>query len=243
MFVRTKPGVEVSSITGTHPTVMFTPEVLYAQKVIVDHCRIEVGWVGLVKKLGPRIYCVDEIFVPAQVADATNCDILKDGYGDIELALNARGTPERIFDLKYWGHSHVEMDVFASGDDKRTALHKAEQSDYFIRGICNKKGAMHLSFFDGDAGIAYENIDWLVDDKLDKDAIKKKYQEMVEKNINIQRPAIITPNVTEMKTDVLERFAQNNPTMWPMMDKDKLPAPKGVTKRRSIIERARYAFH
>jgi hypothetical protein len=238
MFIRTKTGVEVSSITGTHPIVMFTPEVLYAQKVIVDHCKIEVGWVGLVTKKSPRLYCVDEIFVPTQTATGVECDILKDGYGDIELALNNRGTPDRIFDLKYWGHSHVDMEVFASAEDKKTALQKAIQSDYFIRGICNKKGGMHLSFFDGNAGIAYENIDWLIDDNVDKDAVRKRYQEEVEKNVNVRKPAINIKPIPTMEEiglilDPLDRFVDAE---------DKLPKVKSGVVRRSLIERAKYAF-
>jgi proteasome lid subunit RPN8/RPN11 len=247
MFMKSSEDARLTLIRNDIPIIIFKPEVLYAQKVIVDTCKDEVGWVGLVTKKD-NTYVVEEIFLPRQGAHGSECEILSAGYVPIEEEMTRRGTFDRMFtDLKFWGHSHVNMGVGPSGPDRQSSIKKAtDAGDYFIRAICNKEGRMHLSFFDNAKGVAYENIDWQVDDGVDKKAIKEKFSELVRVNVLPWDVAFPKPkddkvgSPKDLKTliegmgNVPPRLNDNDmfemPTDdWPIIDKPR----KGV-RRKSV---------
>ena len=65
--------------------------------------------------------------------------------------------------MKCWGHSHVNMGVFASGqDDTQMNVFKDAGHDFFIRVIANKKGEMEFTFYNYATGIIYKDTPWAI---------------------------------------------------------------------------------
>lgn len=250
MFTRSRDDdAKLTMIRNEVPIIIFKPEVLIAQEVVVDICKQEVSWLGMVNKPAPNVYVIEEIFVPTQGVDATNCEILARGYVDIENEMTRRGTFDRMFnDLKFWGHSHVNMGVGPSGDDRRSAIKRCQDAgDYYIRCICNKEGRMHLSFFDNVKGIAYENIDWRVDDGIDHDSIRNKYSTLVKENVldwdvAFPKPVSqsIAPPLNTGGPDNLRLFTEvpGRPTdadNWPIINVGNKKS-KSVRRRSQVME-------
>jgi len=253
MFLRSGDDQRLTLIRSDVPTIIFKPEVLYAQKCIVELCKEEVGWVGMVKKEG-NTYLIEEIFLPSQGAHGTECEILANGYIPIEEEMTRRGTFDRMFnDLKFWGHSHVNMGVGPSSEDRKSAIKRCtDAGDYFIRCICNKDGKMHLSFFDNLKGVAYENIDWIVDDGVDRNRVREKFSQLVKDNVLPWDVAFPKPKPeltsTVGTTDALKKLVDGAPVPplrqnanegdeWPLFDRDfdETPRrPKGVRRRSQV---------
>lgn len=186
MFTRPEEGYDIKLFRRYQPPrIVFKPEVLYAQQYIVANCKEEVAWLGLVKKRGDGSYLIEEVFLPTQGVRGAECEILASGYDAIAQELEGRGQIQRMWDdLKFWGHSHVMMSVGPSGDDQKSAIKRTtDAQDYYIRCICNKRGMMHVSFFDGVTGLAYENVEWEVDDGIDKEAVYARFRPLMETNV------------------------------------------------------------
>ena len=146
------------------------------------------------------------------------------------------------------------MDVGPSSQDRQSSIYRAKNAgDYFIRAICNKDGKMHLSFFDNIKGIAYENIDWVVDDGVDRNAISKKFKDLVKTNvlpwdIAFPKPKPETASVTTDTCRVgspadLKRLCDDvmgvgavvpgrDESRWPFIDEE--PKTKKVRRRSQV---------
>jgi hypothetical protein len=151
-------------ITRELPEVVFTRQVLQDMHLIVDHCSEEVSWVGTVAEQEDGNLLVDEIFVLDQTVTAATTEITEDGLAKLyEKLSNEPGGVEKLNRLRFWGHSHVNMDTGPSGQDNSTVkLWKKNEQPFLIRGIINKKGKLQLSVFLFGAGIEIHDVRWSV---------------------------------------------------------------------------------
>lgn len=136
------------------PSIYITPEAFIKTRQLVDLCDKEVGWFGSVEKREGEIYVIYDIFVFDQEVHATETDIDAASIGKVVHELYEQDKEKEVNELNFWGHSHVNMAVSPSGQDKSQALEFADNNPglkYMICGIFNKKGEIRIDFYD------YEN--------------------------------------------------------------------------------------
>jgi hypothetical protein len=98
-------------------------------------------------------------YCPRQEVSGATTDIDAEGIADYALAVKQ---PELI---KWWGHSHVNMDVSPSGTDM-TTFHEHVENDYenpFIMTIHNKSHKTYCNIYLGHGMYAEDvslHIDW-----------------------------------------------------------------------------------
>ena len=122
---------------------------------------------GLVDTMETGDYLITEIFLPKQ-----DCSIIsaKSSPGQImEVAkeLMARPKGDRLIEkLRFWGHSHAEMERFASTQDEAQMEAFSKNCDFFIRGILNKRQTMKFDLFLYDKQITVVDVPWFVNSNI-----------------------------------------------------------------------------
>lgn len=138
------------------PTVYFTPEVYKQMQFIVDHCKQEVGWMGLVNDMGNNVYVIDKIYIPEQTVSSTETDISSEAMANLALEImNDNEDPSRMY---AWFHSHVNMAVSPSAQDENQVAEFVENCPIFIRGIMNKKENLKVDVYYRDYNTAYNCV-------------------------------------------------------------------------------------
>jgi len=136
----------VTTKSARQPTIFFS-DLAWAQLwAIVEYCKEEVGWYGLVETGEHGNYLITELFVPEQEVSGTTTDIEPEAIGKLAAQLEAEGKDSSK--LRYWGHSHVDMAVRPSATDEDQIREYLDHVDWFIRGIHNKKRESKLDVYD-----------------------------------------------------------------------------------------------
>lgn len=159
-------------------------------ELVVDLCHTEVGWLCLVKREGPLQFRVMDLFLVDQGVHATTTELDPDAVA----RLNRQMWTDKIITMEnqhevglyLWGHSHVNMGVFASGqDDTQFKTLYGAEPPFYIRVIANKKGEISTDVFVKDSvlgKIILSKVDWVVDaaenDEL-RAVLKKELAEKV----------------------------------------------------------------
>ena len=124
---------------------------------IVDICEKEVGWFGLVEELEGGNYMIEELFVPEQEVSGTTTDIEPEDLAKLVEQLESEGKDSSK--LRYWGHSHVNMDVRPSGTDEDQIEEYLDHCEWFIRGIHNKKRSSKVDVYNVEAGLVHQCVE------------------------------------------------------------------------------------
>lgn len=176
------------------PTISFidkieSPRLYYTDKVadeinyLVDKCKQEVGWLGLMEQIeDTNAYLVTEIFVPEQKVHGAETDILPEALLELHNGLEEAGKDPN--QLRYWGHSHVNMSTGPSGQDiKQVMEYRDGGIEFFVMAIYNKKGENNVEFFDFDSGLRHQGI-WngRIRAGLDEEE-KKSLDEVIQSNV------------------------------------------------------------
>lgn len=167
------------------PTIYFTPEVVQQMAFIVQNANIEVGWLGTVKLLEDNNLLVDHIYIPKQDANSATCEINDEGAIGYAQELIDLGMEDRLGDVRFWAHTHVNMSVGASSQDDTQFLKLTEQAaDFWLRLIVNKHGDWNLSLIYPHLGIQLENLSWqyYLADSL-SDSTKQSLLEAIETRV------------------------------------------------------------
>lgn len=143
------------------PKVVFTYEVMLKMNQIVNTCKAEVGWLGSVKKEENR-YLVDDIYLLKQSVTGTTTELDEEAMHDFfnDLIIN---DPEKYNSMRLWGHSHVQMAVFASTQDNETFKEYYQECPFFIRLIANQKEEMKVDIAVKEDGYIYYDIPWYIE--------------------------------------------------------------------------------
>lgn len=159
------------------PIVFYTPLAWVKMHRAIEMCSDEVGWLGTVDVVEGVGYLIEDIFVPEQKVHGAETEILPEAMAELACSLEH---PDK---LKYWGHSHVNMGVTPSGQDEDQTSEYLEHTDFFIRGIYNKKGDQKVDVFDMTSEIVYQ----CVPNKLWVDAesltIMEEFEAGVKENV------------------------------------------------------------
>lgn len=122
---------------------------------LIDECDKEIAWHGIVTKTN-NTYTISDILIFPQTV--TGCTVTSD---DTEYSLWLANQPDNVFNnLRFHGHSHVNMGVTPSGVDTtyQDDILKNLQ-DFYIFAIFNKKGDHWCAIYDVKDNIAYSNTD------------------------------------------------------------------------------------
>lgn len=142
----------VGLIDRPWPTIRIDSDVHGKMVALIDACPIEVGWLSPCVRVG-ETFNITDVFVPEQVCTMASTTITKDGEASLLSHLIANGKVDVINNLHCWGHSHVDMPVFASlVDEKQTQDFIAKRDKYFVRVIANKTGDLFCSVYYLDSG-------------------------------------------------------------------------------------------
>jgi proteasome lid subunit RPN8/RPN11 len=114
-------------------TKLIIPDLVYRQLMFwVDKSPIEISGLGKVTVEGDSITVVSVMLLP-QKNSAVSTDI--DGVDIAKAMHRLRDTPG---ELRFWWHSHVNMDTFWSGTD-RTTIQDCGAGGWTVATVLNKK--------------------------------------------------------------------------------------------------------
>lgn len=145
------------------PTIYITEQAISDMFLLTDECDTEVGWLGTVKQVpDSHDLLIDEIFLPKQECHYATTKLSVDGLMDVYNELMERKDGDKLVDsLRFWGHSHVNMDVDPSRqDEEQMEMFKKNKCDFFIRGIVNKKAKMKFDVFYYNTNVACLDCPW-----------------------------------------------------------------------------------
>lgn len=149
----------------------------------VNLCEKEISWLGTVEE-SESDFIIEDVFLLHQDVSGTHTRLDPEVVAKFYQELLT--TPEGTLianKIKLWGHSHVNMDTNASGqDDTQMAEFSENGNDYFIRLICNKKTKMSFSVFFYKEGLIAHDVEWCVLNEFNWDEevrIKKEIEDKV----------------------------------------------------------------
>ena len=172
------------------PTIILSDRASSIIKALVDECTTEVAWNGIVTRNKERnTYVVDDIIMFPQLVTGTSVDVDETKYSNwiAEQLMNN----EHFNDIRFHGHSHVNMATNPSGIDTKYQEDMLTQvQDYYIYMIFNKRGDMYACIYDLEANKFYERDDIIIKSTINPyTAIAKQ---MLEDNVSKAAPAVTT---------------------------------------------------
>jgi len=162
-------GMKIEMLTNL-PRVLISRLAYNKMWHFVDLADGEVGWLGTVTKV-ENDFLIEEIFLFKQEVAATTTEISADGLAEVaqELIESRPDGVEVCNNLRFWGHSHVNMGTSPSAQDE-TQMETFRESDhpYFIRGILNKNGRMEFTIYLYESGVKIVDPEWAIYEPVDK---------------------------------------------------------------------------
>jgi len=262
---KSKPSTTVKAIANLAPQIGINANALAKMSVYVDKCPDEIGWLGTVESIGKRRYIISDVFLFDQNVHSTTTEITPEGLSTFGEEILTRPDGMEIWNnLKMWGHSHVNMGVFASGqDDKQMEEFESIGQPWFVRLICNKKGDMTIDFFDYEHGISYLDVPWIELSSPEESEIKNKIAEL-EEQLRTQATARMETYTTEIEEEMKEKvkkfstattqnssysnayghMVNNKWVAWTQKEKEEyLEEEKKTERGKSTITGQRIGFH
>ena len=129
----------------------------YIKMLLVTLSRdTEIGWSGVVERVDDTYFIIKDILIPPQRVTGTTYRTDDDKYGEWLLSLS----DEEYNNLRFNGHSHVEMSTSPSGMDmdvQQDTVSQLKEDDYYIFIIFNKKQEVNLWVYDLKNNISVTN--------------------------------------------------------------------------------------
>ena len=188
------------------PKVFYTAEVHDEIEFLVNYCKKEVSWMGLVKSLDNNQYLIYKLYIPVQEVSATESDVSPDNL--LQLAAEVMNDGYDVAELIYHGHSHVNMAVNPSAQDQETIKTFIQTAPIFIRGIYNKQGDAKVDVFNVEAERCWQ----CVTNKVYTDPLSAKRVKDLKKIIkeNVSEQSIMClPNRKKRKKDTVTYNGEN----------------------------------
>ena len=142
-------GLTIGLINGMEwPRVRLTELAHAKMRALVHECETEIGWLSSCSDTPDGDIVIDDVFVPHQFCSMATTEITEYGEGEMLSSLMAAGQIDVIRRLRCWGHSHVNMTVFASGtDEEQTQCFLEKGHPFFVRLIANKRDELFCSLY------------------------------------------------------------------------------------------------
>jgi hypothetical protein len=147
------------------------PKILLSMQAYQDMTRMvsmfssEVGWLGTVERKG-NVFLIKEVFLFDQVVDGmANVISAKTLMAWVSNLMEEREDADKIInEMKFWGHSHVNMPTTPSGQDEyQMQVFEKRCNDFFLRGIANRFGRLEFTLYLYSEGVTVYDAEWYVD--------------------------------------------------------------------------------
>lgn len=144
----------------------------------VDIASKEVGWLGTVSVQPSNIYLIEDVFLLKQQVHGTETEISNEGLQELATELLARPNGEEIWNnIRFWGHSHVNMGTNPSStDNSQMDIFRSCGHPFFIRGIFNKDGRAQFSLYLYEQGLTFDDARWSRESSIG-DALRQSIEE------------------------------------------------------------------
>lgn len=122
---------------------------------LVAQADKEIGWYGTVDKVGDNSYVITDILVPPQEVTGATVTCEDEEFAEWKQSLD----DDTFNNLRFHGHSHVNMGVTPSGTDENFQTDTVSQlggNDFYIFLIVNKRGDMTVRLYDIQKNVMYE---------------------------------------------------------------------------------------
>lgn len=155
----------------------------------VDLATKEVSWLGIVVEQGNN-FLVEDVFLLKQEVSHTETEITTDGLAELGQEILAKPNGMEIWNnVRFWGHSHVNMGTSPSATDEgQMEVFQETGHPFFIRGILNKQGQMEFTIFLYSAGIKIIDSEWSISEPVDesiREEIEKEFKERVSEQVYV----------------------------------------------------------
>lgn len=208
--------MKVKAIKGFSPTVTISKIAMDKMLEYIHQSNLEIGWLGCAEHTD-KGYHISDVFLFKQEVHSTTTEITTEGLSEfaMELMQDENGV-EKWNNMRVWGHSHVNMTTFASGqDEKQMDLFIENSNDFFIRIIANKKEDFKIDIWDFNRGVIYEDMEYIVEygeEISNQIGVLKKQIEMLKERINAligTEPTLKDEIANEIKQKVTEKKYTN----------------------------------
>ncbi len=173
--------------------LFFTESAWVKMRILVDGYDSEIGWHGTAYRVDGG-YLVTDIFVYPQTVTGTTVESDKTEYPKW-----LEGLPDDVFDnLRFQGHSHVNMGTGSSGTDEKDRaewLEMLKDDMFYIFVITNKKNEMNIWIYDLAENQLYERADVtvkLVPDGTGIIEFSEQAKELVKKKTYVSQYPVTT---------------------------------------------------
>ena len=172
--IRIKPGAYAKMIT------------------LLKSFSTEIGWHGICKRDAEQsnVFTIEDIFVYPQIVTGSNINTDESAQDE----WNRSFSNEDFNNLRFHGHSHVNMGVFSSGTDddlQRDIINMLTGDSFYLFFIMNKRLDLFIRLYDAKYSVMYETADCdvvIADDGLDLVAFLEDSKKMVK-----ERKVTVTP--------------------------------------------------
>lgn len=206
MFARDgKTTVEKILKKGTYipPKVWISIDALIKMEQYVKQSDKEIGWLGLVEKTDEE-YVITDVDLMKQENSEVTTDINEKGLQEYAERLIKEGRSADLEKVRCWGHSHVEMNVYPSGQDNETFREYYENCNFFIRIIANKNGSFKLDIAITEKELLFENVNWEI---LYPEEIANAAKE-------IERLRVLIEKFYKEKKETIEEIVKNEVELY-----------------------------
>lgn len=153
-------------------------KILKKIKYYVDISQVEISGLGTVEEINGD-FLINDIFLLKQVNTGTSTQIDSGDIAELIMKLETEGKDSSK--LRFWWHSHVNMNAFWSGVDTNT-IENLCLDKYLISLVINKKNE-YLARFDLNepTKISLDKIQLIVIDDEDEDLYEQCRKDVEEK--------------------------------------------------------------
>lgn len=167
------------------PTIYITPTAYIKMRTLIEETDIEIAWHGIVHKQDRNFVITDILVYPQKITSVT-VESDDDLYPNWCMEL-----PDEVLNnMRFQGHSHVNMGVTPSGVDEEYYTRLLTQvHDYYIIMVMNKREDITLRLYDVENNILYSDLDlniYLPDVHKDNLDWYEEQKEMLQKPKPVQ---------------------------------------------------------
>lgn len=175
---------------GIEKPIVFMSSIAYVKMIsLINNSSEELAWYGIATRVKNN-YFIEDILVYPQIVTTTTVDADEEKCAKWFMEL----PDDVINNIKFQGHSHVNMAASPSGRDTNNWLKFAQllkDDAFMLLCIGNKRGEFYWNIYDKAINVHFENKDIemvIVDDKGNSiyDWAKKSIDDYIEK----QKPVV-----------------------------------------------------
>lgn len=195
---KTIAGIPIPADVPRKIKIVVHPMAYLKMVRLIIFFQTEVGWHGLIQRSNedPSKFILSDVMVYPQ--NVTGSTITTD---EVRMTEWLDRFPDESFrQIRFHGHSHVNMGVFSSGTDDDLQRDLVEMmtnpDDFYLFFIMNKRLELFIRLYDNKFGVMYETADCeveIVDEETDLTAfIADAYQQV--------KPVAVTSATNNQKT-------------------------------------------